>query len=225
MFTKKVAPSLALIAIVSACHRSQPPARDVSGDSPERATPSPTQAETATAAEVQNVIARTYKAAVTINARHPNSFVTGDFHGDISQDIAIIDNPAKGMLEELNSEYANWTLVDALQVALVAEHKQAGKAPVKPARVMIRGSDMLLAVIHGHQAAGWRDPKAMQTYLIKNAVADQMQTQSRSSLLDATTSKLPPLIGDVIHETRDGKSGFIYWTGAKYAWHAAEDSS
>ena len=77
-----------------------------------------------------------------------------------------------------------------------------------------------MAVIHGHQAAGWRDPKAMQTYLIKNAVGDQMQTQSRRSMLNATKPKgqLLPITGDVIHETRDGKSGYIYWTGAKYAW-------
>ena len=201
--------------------------RDVSQETPKQASPTPYQTQPATSAEVQAAIARTYKEAVTINTRHPNPFVTGDFNGDNSEDIAVIVNPANGMLEELNSEYANWTLDDALQVSLFAEHKQPGQAPVKTAKVLIRGSDTLMAVIHGHQASGWRDPKAMQTYLVKNAVGDQMQRQSRRSMLDATTPKgqLLPITGDVIHEMRSGKSGYIYWTGAKYAWHVAEDPS
>jgi len=30
--------------------------------------------------------------------------------------------------------------------------------------------------------------------------------------------KLPTLRGDVLNETIGGKAGFVFWTGAKYAW-------
>jgi hypothetical protein len=36
-------------------------------------------------------------------------------------------------------------------------------------------------------------------------------------------TKLPPLRGDTISETVDGKAGILFWTGAKYAWHPSPE--
>ncbi|HEY0406227.1 MAG TPA: hypothetical protein VGC89_10895, partial [Pyrinomonadaceae bacterium] len=60
--------------------------------------------------EVSAVVARVYKDAVTVDAGRQPLFVVGDFNGDDSQDIAVVVRPAKGKLEELNSEVANWIL-------------------------------------------------------------------------------------------------------------------
>jgi hypothetical protein len=78
-----------------------------------------------------------------------------------------------------------------------------------------------VAVIHGHQQTGWRNPQSTQTYLLKNAVGDTMEMQRARAVSGETADKksLPILHGDVIRETLTNKRGFLYWTGAKYAWH------
>jgi hypothetical protein len=78
----------------------------------------------------------------------------------------------------------------------------------------------LLAVIHGHEGAGWRNALATQTYLLKNAVGVEYETQSVSQLnTTGEGQSLPSLRGDVIRQKLEGIPGIIYWTGAKYAWH------
>ena len=127
-------------ALISGCHRSQSPGATFRRQTPKQAVPVQlrTQHSPQLLPEVQAAIARTYKEAVTINTRHLNPFVTGDFNGDNSEDIAIIVNPAKGMLEELNSEYANWTLDDALKCHCSPNTSSQAKALVKTAKVLIR---------------------------------------------------------------------------------------
>lgn len=167
--------------------------------------------------ELQAVTARIYKEAVTVDSSRDDNFVIGDFNGDGSQDIVVVVKPGKGMLPELNSEYSNWIREDPLEVGKLAAQSVKKRKPT-----VVNARDNLLAVIHGYQAAGWRDPKATQTYLLKNAVGEKLSTESSASLHSHTTNKqpLPPLQGDVIHETLTGNPGFLYWTGARYAWHA-----
>lgn len=92
--------------------------------------------------------------------------------------------------------------------------------PKRPEPVVVRENDVLLAVIHGYQKDGWRNPLSAQTFLLKNAVGDEMKTRSAESVQTASADKggRPQLRGDVIWETLAGEAGFIYWTGAKYAW-------
>jgi hypothetical protein len=40
----------------------------------------------------------------------------------------------------------------------------------------------------------------------------------------ANREQLPPIRGDVIRETLADTPGFIYWTGAKYAWFPTAQS-
>ena len=172
--------------------------------------------------ELQGVTARIYKDAVIVdNSRHDN-FVVGDFNGDGSQDIAVVVKPGKGMLPELNNEYANWIQEDALEVGKRAAHAPDQQSIKRRKPTIITARDNLLAVIHGYRAEGWRDPKAIQTYLIKNAVGEKLSTETFKSLLSDTTNiqQLPPLRGDVIRETLNGRPGLLYWTGARYAWHS-----
>src|SRR5262249_6842608 len=151
--------------------------------------------------ELQGVVARIYKEAVIVDHSRTDNFVVGDFNGDGSQDIVVVVKPGKGMLPELNSEYSNWIREDPLEVGKFDAHGQPSIKRRKPAVVTAR--DNLLAVIHGYQAAGWRDPKAIQTYLLKNAVGKKLSTESPKSLLSDTANRqqLPPLRGEVIRET------------------------
>lgn len=171
--------------------------------------------------ELQGVTARIYKGAVTVDNDRKDNFVIGDFNGDGSQDIAVVVKPGNGMLPELNSEYANWIREDPFEVGKLAAHAHEQQSVKKRKPTVVTARDNLLAIIHGYQAAGWRDPKATQTYLLKNAVGEKLSTESSESLLGDTANRqqLPPLRGDVIRETLNGTPGLLYWTGARYAWH------
>lgn len=227
MFKRKTVVTLLCLFVTFAdgCQKSPPPAGDASSTGK---PPTVVAAETprqlpqlVSAADLQAVIMRTYKDAVIPHPSRQDSFVVGDFNGDKSQDIAIVVEPGKGKLSELNSEYANWILEDAVSVGVRVEQMSGHRLPDKSAPVLVRERDLLLAVIHGYQGAGWRDPKATQTYLLKNAVGDEMKTEpTRPSGSTAPQNPRPSLRGDVIREMRADTPGFVYWTGANYAWHS-----
>jgi hypothetical protein len=219
------------LVLVSACQKREPSPTD----QPTRTEASKPVAATSTASpavnvappqsikELQGVTARIYKEAVIVDSSRNDNFVVGDFNGDGSQDIAVVVKPGKGMLPELNSEYANWIREDPLEVGKVAAQTKEQQPRKKRKPTVVTAGDHLLAVIHGHQAAGWRNPIATQTYLLKNAVGEKVTAQTADSFLNdaANRQELPPLRGDVIRETLSGTPGFIYWTGARYAWHPA----
>jgi hypothetical protein len=192
----------------------EPAATPTEQAKPEKAPKPPAPAQ----AEVRSAIARLYKDAVIVDA---SRFVVGDFNGDGSQDLAVAVKPAPGMLGEINSEVANWILEDPRRVVLPDPSKATQPFPPLPKPVHVEQSDTLLAVLHGYGPSGWRDSRSRQTYLLKNAVGSNLKSQSLSDLLKAGDgkSKLPQLSGDVINETIGEESGFLYYTGAKYAWY------
>ncbi len=209
------------LALTMACQKRQ----TVALDQPPRAeiatNTAPAIAPPQSTVELQDVTARIYKEAVTVDSSRPDNFVVGDFNGDGSQDIAVVVKPGKGMLPELNSEYSNWIREDPLEMGKLAAHTGDQQSVKKHRPTIVTARDNLLAVIHGYQAAGWRDPKATQTYLLKNAVGEKLSVERSESLLSNTANRqqLPPFRGDVIRETLNGTPGLIYWTGARYAWH------
>ena len=169
------------------------------------------------ASDVRNAITRMYKNAVIVDA---SRFMAGDFNGDGDQDVAVVVMPAEGMIAELNSEVANWILGEPKNVVLPDPNKRTQiLGHSQPTRV--EQSDTLLAVLHGYGAAGWRDPRARQTYLLRNAVGTNMKTQQLTNGLQMVNGKksVPKLRGDVISEAIAGEQGLLYYTGAKYAWY------
>lgn len=97
-----------------------------------------------------------YKEAVTVDSSRNHNFVVGELNGDGSQDIAIVVKLGKGMLPELNSEYANW-IREGGKLAAHAHEQQSIKNR-KP--IVVTARDNLLVV--GYQAAGWRDPRLLK---------------------------------------------------------------
>jgi hypothetical protein len=170
--------------------------------------------------EVREVTARVYKDAVEIDTSHQPVYVVGDFNGDGSEDIAVVVKPAKGKLEEINSEVANWILEDPRRVLLPDPNKTVQKLPQEPGPVKVQPDDLLLTIIHGYKKEGWRNTEARQAYLLDNAAGTPMTAAPLKDLLSANGNKNGVMrSGDVIKVTLRGEPGFIYWTGAKYAWH------
>jgi hypothetical protein len=170
--------------------------------------------------EVSKAVARVYKDAVAIDVSSPPGYVVGDFNGDGSQDIAVVVRPAKGKLEEINSEVANWIMEDPRKVALPDPRKSVQPLPPRPAPVKAEADDLLLTIIHGYKQEGWRNPAAQQAYMLYDAVGSAMTPVPLKELERATGKKNElSRSGDVIKQTLEGEPGFLYWTGAKYAWH------
>ena len=178
----------------------------------------------ATLAQVVEAVDRVFKKVVTIDPTNHPSFITGDFNGDFSQDLAVTIKPVPSMLAQINDDLAGWILVDPIQHAI-------SDAKPKPYQVMharilihqpvrVTDGDLLLAVIHGFEAKGWRDPWATQTYLLKGAVGDALRVVPRKLVVTPKNEqKLPLIRGDVIAQTHNGQSGFLYFNGGKYAWY------
>ena len=175
----------------------------------------------ATPAEIRAVIERIYQDAAIVDESHKNPFTVGDFNGDRSPDIAIVIRPVTGKLPKINDEYANWIIVDPRSAPQLDTEKEVQTSPKKPAPVKIRQNDSLLTIVHGYERAGWRNAAARQAYLLKNAVGTDIEMEPVMETIHKSRNggKLPELRGDVIRETLAGETGFLYWTGAKYAWH------
>ncbi|HEV7375222.1 MAG TPA: hypothetical protein VGN95_10930 [Pyrinomonadaceae bacterium] len=186
---------------------------------------SPSTTPSAPLADVRGALKRVYHDAVLLETSRSTPFVIGDFNGDDSPDIAIVVTPAKGKLPKINSELASWIVGDPQKVLLPEVRGDVKVFPKKPETVAVQQGDVLLAVIHGYQKEGWRNPLSAQTYLLKNAVGDEMEAQPARVILRlaAHRENLPPLRGDVIREMLAQQNGFIYWTGAKYAWTQLEN--
>lgn len=171
-------------------------------------------------AEVRRAVARVYEQAVSVDEAGARHAVVGDFNGDGSSDIAVVVRPSEKMLEEINSEVANWILEDPHGVVVPDPTQRVHHLAATEERVKVEAGDTLLAIIHGHQEKGWRNPAAKQTYLLKNAVGNQIKTHKPEEVKSAVApgKRLPRLRGDVIGEKLGAESGMLFWTGAKYGW-------
>jgi hypothetical protein len=159
--------------------------------------------------ELQDVVKRIFKESVVIDNGSASNFVVGDFNGDQSQDLAVVLKPVPAKLPALNENFPAWIVRDPFVPF------RPGMAPLR-----IKENETLLAVIHGYGPDGWRDPQATQTYLLKNAVGANFETQDKSMFMAANSGrKLPRLRGDLIAEVLRGTSGYLYYDDSTYSWY------
>lgn len=201
---------IASCSFLSGCTTSEkpiveaPPAPVVQPDRPQQASQLPPPELNA----VQDAVKRVFKDNVLIDTSRNPSFFAGDFNGDLSQDVAVILKPVPEKLAELNEEFPTWILRDPL----------AENEPRVP-RLRLGTNDVLLAVIHGYGANGWRDPQATQTYLLKNVVGSGMKVELAKAATDNEGKKMPRLLGDVIGEVLRNTPGYLYFASATYSWY------
>jgi len=159
--------------------------------------------------EVQEAVRRVFKDAAVIDSTLNPNFLTGDFNGDASQDLAVVLRPAREKLAEMNEQYPSWLLRDPL----------LRSAQARPA-LTVEERDVLLAIIHGYGENDWRDSQATQTFLLKNVVGSNLVVKSAKDFQSARSGrKLPRPQGDLIQETLRGSDGFIYYASANYSWY------
>lgn len=179
-----------------------------------------TEAKTATNAEARASLERVYNRAVAFDESRPDSFVTGDFNGDGSGDLAVAVKPVRDMLGEINSDFPNWIVADPrAAVPLDPNQTKQTAPPVGPVKIEQR--DALLAIVHGHGTLGWRSPQATQSYLLKGVAAQE-------GLRAVPVRDYPPALvvkgnlnskADIISGKLAGADGFLYWSRGKYVWH------
>ena len=156
--------------------------------------------------EVQEAVKRVFKDAAIIDTNYNPSFLSGDFNGDGSQDLAVILKPAK--LDLMNQELPPWLVRQP-------RNNKAARAPAP-----IEKDETLLAVIHGFGANHWRDPEATQTFVLKDVVGQNLKVHSLNEFVTANSGKkLPRPQGDLIGETVAGTSGYLYFAQATYSWY------
>ena len=176
-----------------------------------------------TKAQIKEAVSRAFGEALipqVEDAGGAATFIVGDLNGDQSEDLAVIARPAPGKLDEVNNELSNWIVQDADKAFIVPTGK-AVVVPPKQARPRVERGEQLLAIIHGVGPEGWRNPQARQAYLLKHAAATFEGTAPSVSQKAIRTMRLP-VETEIIREIRNGKKGFLFWTGGVYAWHPSE---
>lgn len=195
---------------------TQPAAATTSVSNPEKAINESTPHPVA----IQAAITRVFEGTVTLDQ---NRFLVGDFDNDGSQDLFAVVRPVKEKLSLINDELARWKLEDPRKIMFVKSIKdlrQNLQSPHDP--VLATSNDLLLAIVHGHGPYGWRNPEATNAFLLKNAAGSNMTLQPlKRALVDIRgQGDLFSLKGDIVKQTLGGEAGFLFWTGADYAWHS-----
>ena len=172
-------------------------------------------------AEVQAALARVYQDTVTIDRSQSEPVLLGDFNGDGSPDLAVVVRPSgERSLLKLNSEYANWIVEDPRRIELPDANRAVQRLPQPNPPPLIKPNDVLLLILHGYGESGWHHPYARQTFLLCNAVGENLQSLPLQELLGNARKNTPPQRqGNVISQKLSGHDGFLYWTNGKYVWH------
>lgn len=157
--------------------------------------------------EVEEAVKRVFKDAAVVHPDYKSSVLTGDFNGDASQDLAVVVKPVPEKIAEMN-EQPLWLLRDP-------------RIPHNPRTPLaVEKDDVLLAVIHGYGANGWRDAEATQTFLLKNVVGSGLRVQNGKEFVKNNSGRtLPRPQGDLIGETLKGSEGYLYYNAATYSWY------
>lgn len=156
--------------------------------------------------EVQEAVKRVFKDAAAIDPNYNPNFLPGDFNGDDSQDIAVILKPVN--LDLMNEDYPRWLIRDP----------RGGRSERKALRV--DKDEVLLAVIHGYGPNHWRDPEATQTFVLKNVVGKDLHVENKKEFVTSHSGRrLPRPQGDLIAETLQGNSGYLYFAASTYSWY------
>ena len=194
-----------------------PVAERAPGDGSQPTTSEHRNSAPATSAEVNAALHRIFANAVKSTSQQ-HSFATGDFNGDGSPDLAALVYPAESKLKTLNDPLANWTIQDATQAFLPPADQRVVIMPPKAKPQSAHASEPLLAVIHGYGQNGWRNPEALQAYLVRHAGSGPIEARRPPDHVQGAPASIKQ--SEIIFEPTAGP-GFLFWTGSQYAWRSA----
>ena len=158
--------------------------------------------------DVEEAVKRVFKDVAVVHPEYKSHFLTGDFNGDQSQDLAVVVQPVPEKLAAMNERFPSWLLRDP----------RVPRNPAEP--LQVEKDEALLAVIHGYGTNDWRDPQATQTFLLKNAVGADMRVQNGKEFVKGLSGRrLPRAQGDVIGQNFKGSEGYLYYNAATYSWY------
>jgi hypothetical protein len=174
-------------------------------------SPSPIRIAAPALREVQPTLDRVFDQAVVMDAAIRTPFVAGDFDGDDVADLAVAVRPrSEAARSEINSGRPDWIVQDA-----AAQDSATGK----PEPVKVTARDLLLAVVPGAAAGGWRNPDLRRGYLVRNAAGSSLTARPLAELPDAIRMRTYRVhTGDVVVSNRGGQPGVVLWTAAAYIW-------
>ena len=171
--------------------------------------PSPLRIAAPARSEVQPALDRVFVEAVVMDAAIRSPFVAGDFDGDDVTDLAVAVRPrGEAAISEINAGRPDWIVQDA-----TAQEGPSGK----PEPVKVSARDLLLAVVPGAAAGGWRNPELRRGYLVRNAAGSSLTARPLAALPDAIRMRTYRAhTGDVIVSNKSGQPGVVLWTAAAY---------
>jgi hypothetical protein len=170
-----------------------------------------------TSADAEAALQRVFGDTLVMDHKAAQPFIVGDFNGDDSEDLAVIARPAPGKLNEVNAELADWIVQDADRFYIAPNGKSKVVVPEMEKPKIVAG-EPVLAIIHGYGPEGWRNAAARQAYIVKHAAATFVGTAPSISRKSIRLMRLP-VRTEIIEQVRDKQRGFLFWTGAEYAWH------
>lgn len=177
--------------------------------------------------EVQSVVKRLFGELLTVDTSHSPAFVAGEFNGDSWQDLAVVVRAARTetAYQQLNDEYANWTIIDPSTLKLPDPDSGVNVIPTADKRPKINKGETLIAMIHGYKEDGWRDPKAFQSYLLKGVAGSGLAAEQAASVYGAIKDRRKLLFRghQVISDRIGSRNGVLFWAGGTYAWFADSD--
>lgn len=175
-----------------------------------------------TADDVRQAVLRIFGGNVVAEPEAPLWYLTGDFNGDDSPDLAVEVRPARNRLSTLNEGLANWIVEDPREVFVPDARKgKVQKLPPKASQQRVRAGERLLAIVHGYGPQGWREAMAQQTYLLRNADGRELALKRKEEILAGNTMARP-LFGDLIERRSGGGKSLLFWTGGHYAWYEGQ---
>ena len=174
--------------------------------------------------EVQAAVKRLFGDLVTVDSSRNPAFISGEFNGDAWQDLAVVVKAAKtdAALQQLNDEYANWTIIDPASLKLPDPDSGVNVIATEQKRPKITKGETLIAVIHGYKEEGWRNQKAFQSYLLKGVAGSGLAVHQTESIYGAIKDRRKLLFKghQVISDKVGAKDGVLFWAGGTYAWFA-----
>jgi len=163
------------------------------------------------AADVQAKLDQVFHGAVRAVGT-AGSFAAGDFSRDGLTDLAALAEVNPERLGDVNDDLAAWIVQDAM-VGPQAPH--TGAVPPRP---RLAASERVLVVINAFDQAGWRNPDARQTYVVKGVTTGPLGATPIAAVVDRTTRPLGPPFGDVLEAQAEARQGFISYVNGRYSW-------